>query len=419
MFYRHSSAALSTLAALLITCSIPSWGEAPKGRVTFNKDILPILQENCQTCHRPLGKNLAGMVAPMSLMTYEEARPWAKSMARAVNEKSMPPWHASEKTHGTFRNERTLSQDEIDTIVAWVNQRAQRGNPSDAPTPIEFSETGWNFGNPDLVVGFDEPYLVRDEIEDLYHNITVTISEDQLPTDKWIRAIEYKPGSEVVHHIIGNAITPDQDPEAGSGLLGGMAPGSDPQDWPEGFGMKLQTGSNLTFAMHYHKESGPGTAKWDSSAIGFQFHDKPAQHPVTFTNVAHGLFEIPPGHERWKVGASRTFEEDTYLLSLMPHLHLRGAEAIYTAYYPDGSVEELMHIPEYDFNWQTFYKFADPKVLPAGTRIEMEFWYNNSKEKAEAIGFNDKKAVRFGGPTTDEMDIAWIEIAPVAPTASD
>lgn len=391
--------------------------EAPS-QVTFTKDVLPILQRECQTCHRPLGLNMSGMIAPMSLMDYKEARPWAKSIARVVESREMPPWHASEEFNGVFQNERTLTEDEIATITSWVEQGAKRGNPKDAPEAVAFNESGWNLGEPDLVVSFPEPFFVEDDIADLYHNVVVQLDEEQLPKDRWIQSLEFKPGSEVVHHIIGYASAPGEEAEQGlegtRGMLGGNAPGTDVAVYPDGFGIKLAKGSQLTFAMHYHKESGTGTGVWDNSQMGFKFHSEDAniQYPVDITTIAHGAFEIPPHHDSWKVGASRLFKEDTLLLSMMPHLHLRGKAAKYTAYYPDGTTEVLLDVPVYDFNWQTQYDLTEQKLIPKGTRVEMEFWYDNSDERAVEVGFNPERAIRFGGPTTDEMDLAWITIAP-------
>ncbi|PCJ56348.1 MAG: hypothetical protein COA73_12340 [Candidatus Hydrogenedentota bacterium] len=414
-----TSAFIGTGLAVAII-AMPATAEVP-AKPTFTKDVLPILQENCQTCHRPAGTNLSGMIAPMSLISYQEVRPWAKAIVKAVEAKTMPPWDASPVHNGTFRNERTLTEDEIATIKKWVDMRAPRGNPNDAPAPVEFSETGWNFGEPDLVVDFPEAFFVPDDIQDLYHNITVELTSEQLPEDRWIKSIEFKPGSEVVHHIIGHANAPENAGDETRGMLGGNAPGADQVEFPDGFGIKLYKGSHVTFAMHYHKESGPGTGMLDSSQIGLQFHDKDMEvgHPIEISTISHGAFTIPPHHERWKVGASRTFDEDTLLLNMLPHTHLRGSEAIYTAFYPDGSSELLLHVPEYDFNWQTGYAYEVNKEVPAGTRIEMEFWFDNSEERANKYNFNPDRAISFGGPTTDEMDLAWITIAPKAPVTSD
>lgn len=397
-------------------------GPAQAQRLTFYKDVLPILQENCQTCHRPSGLNLSGMVAPMSLITYDEVRPWAKSMARVVADKEMPPWHASEEFNGTFRNERTLTNKEIDTLVNWVKARAPKGNPTDAPPPIEWPESGWNAGAPDLIVDFDEPFFVPDDAEDLYQNITVTLTDEQLSEDRWIKSIEFRPGSEVVHHIIGYAVSKGSADGASGrggretrGMLGGNAPGTDQAEFPEGYGILLKKNSEITFAMHYHKEGGPGTGVFDSSQLGIQFHTEAVTHPIDIHPIAYRNFEIPPYHPKWRVGAAETFKEDTMILSLMPHMHLRGYAAKYTAFYPDGKSEVLLDVPVYDFNWQTGYGYDEPRVLPAGTRLEMELWFTNTEERAAITGINPGRSVRFGGPTTDEMDLAWITVAPAEP----
>lgn len=413
-------------AAGAFVFAMPSMAE----QVTFTKDVLPILQENCQNCHRPSGQNMSGMIAPMSLMTYQEVRPWSKAISRAVADRVMPPWHASEAQYGKFKNERTLTQEQIDTLVAWVDQGAKRGNPSDAPAPVEFQE-GWMMGEPDMVLQFPEPFFVEDEVQDLYQNITVEITEDILPKDMWVTEVEFQPGSEVVHHIIAYASAPGQrqlgenediesDREAlrSRKMIGGLAPGTDPGYYPEGFAFPLQKGSSMTFAMHYHKEPGPGTGMWDNSIMAMKLTDQKPAHELTITNMAHGAFEIPPNHPRWMVSAAETFNEDIYLINLFPHMHLRGSYSKYTAFYPDGSSEVLLETPEYDFNWQEYYYFHEPKLIPAGTRIEYEMAYDNSPENAEASGFNSNRAVRFGGPTTDEMDLGWYTFAPAAPEQS-
>jgi hypothetical protein len=365
---------------------------------------------------------MSGMIAPMSLMTYEEVRPWAKSIAKVVDARQMPPWHASEAFYGKFKNERVLTKDEIATIQDWVQQGAQRGNPTDAPAPIQFSETGWNMGTPDLIVGFPEPFLIKDEVEDLYHNVSVQLTKDQVPADRWVKSIEFKPGSEVVHHIIGYAHPKSDKTDLSgdegsvtSGMLGGNAPGTDIAAYPDGYGVKLPAEAKLTFAMHYHKEAGPGTAVLDNSQMAFKFQNTPVTNPVEISTIQHGAFEIPPFANDWKVGASRTFKEDTLLLAMMPHMHLRGKSAKYTAFYPDGTSEVLLDVPAYDFNWQSSYDLPAPKTLPAGTRLEMELVYDNSQANADRVGFDPSTPIHFGGPTTDEMDLAWITIAPKAP----
>lgn len=370
---------------------------APAKRVTFYKDVLPILQESCQACHREQGLNFGGMVAPMALITYQQVRPWAKSIATQVSAKSMPPWHATPATHGVFINERTIREDQIATLVSWVQSGATRGNPNDAPTPLEFPDSEWGF-EPDLVVSMPEPYFVGDDVQDLYINFKTTITEEMLPKERWVQMSESKPGSTAVHHIIARPI-------------GGQAPGGGHTVYPDGYGVLLKPGTEVTFQMHYHKESGPGTGVWDQSKVALRFHTKPVTHPITTTAIGNMTFEVPPRHPNWEVGASMKFKKDTTLLRFMPHMHLRGKDAKYTAFYPDGTSEVLLDVPEYDFNWQTSYRYKERKEIPAGTRIEVMMHFDNSPENAARVNFNADRPVSFGGPTTDEMMLGWMTFA--------
>ena len=233
------------------------------------------------------------------------------------------------------------------------------------------------------------------------------------PEDKWVKKLEFRPGSEVVHHVIAYASTKNGEGDRlRRSQLGGLAPGTDHANYPEGYGKRLPANSDFTFALHYHKESGPGTGRFDNTSVAIKFHDQPVEHEVITSPVAYGNFEIPPFHKNWKVGGARIFEEDIDLLALMPHTHLRGSSAKFTAYYPDGNSEVLLEVPRYDFNWQTSYSYTDIKKIPKGTRIEWEITYDNSPERAELAGFNPARAVRFGRPTTDEMDLGWMSYSP-------
>lgn len=405
-------------AAGLMLCALPSWGQAG-AKVTWTKDVLPIMQNECQTCHRPAGQNVSGMIAPMSLMTYQETRPWAKAIAKSIQAGSMPPWTASEEFNGVFKHERTLTQEQKDTILAWVESGGARGNPKDAPEAIDWPESGWTIGEgePDLVVTFAEPYWVGDEVDDLYQNITVRVSKEDHPKDRWIKAVEFKPGSEVVHHIIAFQATPSASGAMSAGMIGGEAPGTNPTVMPDGYGILLPAAPVVTFQMHYHKEAGPGTGAWDQSSFAVEFTDVPVTHKIQVSPISHGAFEIPPNHPRWKVGGARTFNEPTTILGFMPHMHLRGAAARYTAYYPDGTSEVLLDVPQYDFNWQIAYDYKDDglKELPAGTRVEIEMWFDNSAERGDTGLFNSNRPVSFGGPTWDEMDLGWMNSSPTKP----
>lgn len=387
-------------------------GAQAQERVTFTKDVLPIIQANCVTCHRHGGDNISGMVAPMSLTTYEEVRPWAKALAKVVSTRQMPPWFASEEYHGVFANQRTLTQKEIDTIVAWAETGAPRGNPSDAPAPIEFPDNGgWFTGKPDLVVRMPEPYFVADDVEDLYVNfVTEPLSEEQLPKDRWLRTIEWRGDSDVVHHIVGSASVKDENGETLSYELGSIAPGEEGTIYPEGYGKLLPKGSRIHFNMHYHKESGPSTGKFDQSMVGFRFWDEEKdpkiRHAVQRSGISNHSFEIPPNHPYWPVGAAMVFDTDTSILALHPHMHLRGKDARYVAHYPDGTTEELLWVPSFDFNWQLDYTYATPKKIPAGTRIEFTAHYDNSADNVHNPA--PEIPMVWGGPTTMEMMIGYI-----------
>lgn len=401
------------VAVIVLFAAVPAWGDGTAAHPTFEKDVLPILQANCQSCHRPRGANMSGMIAPMSFMSYAEVRPWAKAVAKAVSNGEMPPWHASERFNGVFKNERVITAEERETILNWVKTGATRGNPEDAPPPRPFEDTGWQLsgklGEPDLVLEMPHPYWVADHVQDIQPRIQIKLTKEQLPEMKWVRAIEYRPGSEVVHHIVGSVYKPgDEEDLRERSNFGQIASGTNPQNYPEGYGLPLYPESTVSLSMHYHKEVGPGTGTWDQSEIAVWFHDKPVIHPLESSTISHGPFEIPPNHPNWRVGGSRTWDKDFVVLEWLPHMHLRGKGAKYTAFYPDGTSELLLEVPAYDYAWQTGYEYAELKRFPAGTRIEMEFWYDNSKERAEEAGFNNGRPVRFGGPTTDEMDLAWL-----------
>lgn len=369
---------------------------------TFYKDVLPVLQENCQLCHRKLGANFGGMVAPMALEQYDEVRPWAKAMAKAVTAKTMPPWTASPDQHGQFRNERVLSQDQIDLIVTWVNQGAKRGNPQDAPEPAHFpgEGTGWQIGEPDLIVDMGTDYFVEDDVEDIYVDFKTTFTEDILPDAKWIRSVEFKGGSTAVHHVIARP-------------LGGMAPGYDPVDYANGFGVQLTTGTEVEWEMHYHKEAGPGTGVWDRTKAGIVFWEDGDEidHVIATESLGSFRFNIPAGAEHYADQAEWTFPEDSMIVSYNPHMHLRGSYAKYTLTYPDGKEEVALEVPRYDFNWQITYTYSEPKFVPKGTKITFDAaWDNSANNPANPDPTRD---VRWGRPTTDEMMFGWLRYTPV------
>ncbi len=376
---------------------------APVSKPSFHRDVLPILQENCQTCHRPNGNNMGGMIAPMALMTYTEARPWAKAIAKQVAARTMPPWHAAPEHHGQFANERTLEEVEIATILRWVETGAARGNPKDAPEPIVFANTeGWGIGIPDAIVSMPEPYFVADDVEDLYINFETTISEEVLPEPRWMQAHQVRAGSEAVHHVISS--------------LGSLVPGGDPRFYREGYGRLVKPGQTVKFQMHYHKEPGPGTGQWDQTEVGLKFY--PADYEPTFKMegdpIGNFRFRIPPGDPNYSATSSFTFPTDARIVSFMPHMHLRGKAVRIMAYYPDGSTERVLEVPKYDFNWQTTYEYAEYKFVPKGTRLEMTGWWDNSENNP--YNPDPTAEVRWGRPTTAEMMFAWMRYTDPLPS---
>jgi hypothetical protein len=415
------------VSAMIATCcSVGSvQAEEVATKPTFTKDVLPILQENCQDCHRPSGLNSSGMIAPMSLMNYKEVRPWSKAIAKMTANKSMPPWHASEEFNGVFHEERSLTKLERETILKWTEQGAKRGNPADAPAPVEFSDGGWHI-KPDLIVSFDEPFFVGDDESDLQVDVWGSVPEGTLTEDKWIKSIEFRPGSDIVHHYIAYETTKNPDgkvvDKTGAWITAG-APGTTPFAYPEGYGVKFNKDSGIRFNMHYFKEVGPSTGTWDQSSFAMEFQDKPVTHPITIAALS-GVpdFEIPPNAKNWRVGGQMTYKKDAHIISYAPHTHFRGAAAKYTAFYPDGTSELLFEAPRYEYAWQVVYSYKKLKEIPAGTRIEWEVIYNNSEAMAEKRGFDPTQTVNNGLRADDEMAIGFHSFAyaePVDPSKTD
>jgi hypothetical protein len=379
-----------------------TYGEIPSKsyrelRSTFYGEILPILQENCQVCHRPNGANLGGMVAPMAFTDYETTRPWAKAIAKNVVSGYMPPWHAAPEHTGVFRNERTLTQGEIDLFVKWADTGAMRGNPKDAPEPVAWpSSEGWIIGEPDLIVKMPEPYFVADDVVDQYVNFRTELTEEMLPEDRWIQAMEFRPGSSVVHHIIAPP-------------LGGIAPGNEPTVYRDGLGRKLEKGTSIRWQMHYHKEAGEGTGVWDQSMVALKFYPKETEITQVIGSEPLGRFDfrIPPGAADYSIQTEHVFDHDVRMLHLMPHMHLRGKSAKYEVTYPDGTHEVLLDVPRYDFNWQTAYEFAELKDIPKGSKLVFTTTWDNSANNP--FNPDPTQTVRFGEPTTDEMSFGFMQ----------
>jgi len=389
------------VAACLALLSPMVWGEAA-GPVTFTRDIAPILFENCVGCHRP------GEVGPMSLLSYDEARPWAKSIREAVVvQRRMPPWHA-DAPRGVFKNDRRLEDAEIALIDRWITQGCPKGDEADLPEAPRFVE-GWQLGEPDYVLEFP-PFDVPAEGPDQLANLPFKVD---LPEDRWVRAIEIRPSNrQVVHHVI--AFVADR-PNAGvQGWLAAWAAGAPPAVFPEQTGRLVKAGAVIVANMHYHPM---GTAGRDQTRIGLYFADKPVEREVINLWVMNNQFVIPPGAGNHEVTATHTFEQDSVILSVAPHMHYRGKDMLMKAVFPDGRERVLVNVPNYDFNWQTFYEPVEPIQAPKGTRIEIVAHFDNST--GNPANPDPNKTVTFGLASTDEMMIGFVDYVPVAaPEAS-
>jgi mono/diheme cytochrome c family protein len=419
------------LPAILLSAAMHA-GTAASGYaadVTFYEQVAPIFQANCVSCHRPAGQNIGSLVAPMSLVTFEDARPWARAIATKVKARQMPPWFA-DGPKGVFTNERGLTDKEIATILAWIDAGSPAGDKSKAPAPMQFADAdngGYALGRPDLIVKMS-PYVLTDEAQDVQGVFVVQLTEAMLPRDVTLRAWEFRAGTylagrDTVHHMCAGVIEPGQAPltpaevsdgEGAASLgLGCIAGGAEPQQLPDGFGRELRKGSTILFNMHYYKQPGAGSGYTNQAEIGFYFAKGPVAHKVRTKAIGTHGFEIPPQTTSHRIGAAETLEKDTFVLAYWPHAHLRATAARYVATYPDGRKEVLLDVPRYDQTWQVTYKLREPKLLPKGTRIDVEMLYDNSADRATKRKFNPNIGVKWGPRTQDEMMLGFISYSEV------
>ncbi|MCY3931720.1 MAG: hypothetical protein OXH70_08380 [Acidobacteria bacterium] len=396
--------ALLMILALAAPLAAANNNDVPQDTPTYYGDVQTVLEQKCQVCHRPNGANLGGMVAPMAFTSYQETRPWARSIARQVESGLMPPWHAAPRHHGVFENERSLTAEQRATLVAWARGGAPMGNAADAPPAKVWERSdGWTIGEPDLVMDMGQDFFVEDDVRDQYVNFETVITEEMLPEPRWIKAVEFRPGGPVVHHIIARP-------------FGGIAPGNDPTVHHDGFGTLVKPGTTIRWNMHYHKEPGPGTGTWDRSSVALRFYPKDYEpdHVMQSKSMGKFDFEIPPGDSNYVARTTTKFERDALLLGYTPHMHLRGKSARYLAKYPDGTEEVLLDVPRYDFNWQTHYKYpAGGKKIPAGTEIELTMAWDNSADNPSNP--DPTATVVYGGPTTAEMMFGFVSYADAEP----
>jgi hypothetical protein len=414
--------------------------------VTFNKDVAPIFFKSCAECHRP------GESAPFSVLSYKDVRPWAKSIREKVVNREMPPWHADPHV-GEWANDRRLKQQEIDAITAWIDSGAKEGDARDLPATPQFAE-GWTIGKPDVVIEMPEEFTLGASGPDEYQYFDAPTNFTE---DKYVQMAEARPGNRrVVHHVIAfvvrpgspnmtkipkeqrdkmlemslktspfyrdgylirlkpdqpvyndaNEFPPNVRGDANIGdFLTGYAPGSIPSVWNPGFAKKIPAGATIRFQIHYSKVA--GSEQKDRSKIGLIFSKQPPEKTIKSRAASNIYFQIPPGAEHHKVTAFWKPSVDITIHSLSPHMHYRGSAMEYKVAYPDGRSETLLNVPKYSFNWQMTYNPKRLLHIPAGSKIEVTAYFDNSAKNK--LNPDPTKLVRHGEPTYDEMMMGFME----------
>jgi peroxiredoxin len=411
---------------------------ASAGEITYCNQVARIFQKRCLECHRD------GQIGPFALSDYEEVSGWSDMIAEVVDNRRMPPWHA-DPAHGDFANSAQMPDDERQVVLDWVAAGAPQGDPKDLPAPVSFAE-GWRIPEPDLVLEMTEEHALPAEGEIPYEYY---VMDPALTEDKWVTAAECVAGNPaVVHHIIAFVVEPElakelpvghfSAPAKGNvktlpsgrkavGLPGDVnkqvavmrswltnylvatAPGAPPMMLHDGMGKLLRAGSKIVFQMHY---TANGTPQKDRSKIGLKFVDaQKIKREVVTRSVLEQAFEIPPYAADHVVAGSLRFREDSLLIELFPHMHLRGKAYRYTAVYPDGKEEILLDIPRYDFGWQNIYAFREPKLMPKGTILRCTAHFDNSADNLSNP--DPSQPVRFGDQTWEEMMIGFFNMARV------
>jgi hypothetical protein len=409
-------------AFALTAASTPVRAADSARQLTFTRDIAPIFQAKCETCHRP------DNMAPMSLRTYEEVRPWVRSIAQRVGARQMPPWHI-DKTIGIqkFRNDRSLSDDQIDTILTWINQGAQKGDPKDMPpAKVWADDTGWQlaakYGQPDLIVKSPD-YTMPAVAQDAWWRPTVSTGVTE---PRWVRAIEIRPvgkgARKITHHALARLVQQEDLPQelftndpnvAGDGLFMEWAVGKNGDEMRSDSGRLMLPGSKITWEMHYHAVGEEITAHTELGVYFYPKGQEPKHREVlalfnTFSNGGRSL-DIPPN----RVTTTESFvplRENARIENFQAHMHLRGKGMSMEALYPDGRREMLSQVTDFNFNWHNMYIYADDAapLLPKGTILHFLAWYDNTtNNKANP---DPDQWVGWGDRTVDEMGHAWLNI---------
>lgn len=405
--------AMVLVASLLVlgagTVAVSAQTSTSESHVTFTKDVAPILQRSCQNCHRP------GQMGPMSLLTYSEVRPWARSIKLEVETREMPPWYV-DRTIGVqaFTNDTSLNDREITTISHWVDAGAPRGDLADLPPPRQFDDTyKWTLpgGEPDLVVYAPE-HTVKANSHEEWHDWEV---EFTLPADRWVRAYELRPAKEgipVVHHLLASFLQGDSDanPQAAGGMAGVQyAPGKPATVYPDDSGFLLKAGtSKVLFGLHY---SSVDRAVTDRAHIGFSFYPQgyvPSKKAVRINWMSLSDLDLPAGERDIRSDEYMITSENYRVLTYLPHMHIRGQRQCIELIYPDGKAE-MMNCFDFNFNWQLLYEYEEDAqpLVPKGTVVHVINWHDNST--TNPLNPDPKNWTGYGQRTIDDMAITMTE----------
>lgn len=425
--------------------AVPLSAAAP----TFSRDVAPILYRHCVSCHHP------NDIAPMSLLTYKEARPWAASIKESVLTRKMPPWKADPHV-GKWSNDPSLSAAEIATLKEWVDGGKLEGDPQDLPPAPVFAE-GWRAGKPDAIVAIPK-FTLSAKGPDEYAYITVP---SNFTEDRWVVSAELRPGNrKIVHHahvfvveedkpktaakpdpaqqyanwlrikegtlsfirpdapviddgcaLDDNAVFPGTKKSDLGSLISSYLPGRAPDVYPEGTARLIPAGSKLNFQIHYSRAT--GKTEFDETSVGLIFAKEPPKTIARRIDLSNHMFMIPANDPNHEVTECHTFQKDMYITSLTPHMHLRGKSMRIDVTYPDGRAQTLLNVPEYNFNWQITYRPVEPIFIPKGTRLKIIAHFDNSRNNS--LNPDPAKPIRWGSASESEMMDGWIEYVDASP----
>ncbi len=397
----------------LSTAAVAADASKPVVDATFSRDIAPIFQKACQNCHRD------GSIAPMALLTYKDARPWARSIKEKVVRREMPPWHIDRNVGITkFKEDPSLSDAEIATISNWVDHGSPEGNPADLPKPRVFSDLDkWQIGKPDIVVSMKKPYRLKANGQDEYYDVDI---DPGFKEDVYIEAVETKPdlGFKVVHHATTNLIEDPEDDPVGL-FLNEYAVGKNADIFPENSGRLIRAGSKIHFNLHLHPD---GEETPVSVSLGLKLFPKGVVPKyVAFTQHMGDVadLDLPAGQVTRSDGYFR-LPKPAVLSAFQPHFHTRGKAQCMEAIYPDvradsarpgpARSETLSCVSNYQFGWSITYPYAEDvaPLLPAGTVIHVTTWHDNTDNNKHNP--NPKNWVGYGQRTIDEMSFAWVSL---------